>query len=93
MLSIAEIRRLADGSIYHAQYALQEELIDEIGYMDDAIELAKSLAAIEKAYVFEYKRPFSLTGWLSSSGESHFKLDRKTLYELTAPQLLYLWTP
>ncbi len=90
-LTPEEIRLLADGSIYNATEAMNNGLIDEIGYIDDAIELAKTLAGIEKAYVVEYKRPFSLTSWLDSKTEILPRLDRTGLYELTTPQLMYIW--
>ena len=41
ILSQQEIRRLADGRIYSADQAKQSGLIDEIGYLEDAIALAK----------------------------------------------------
>ncbi len=91
-LTLADVERLADGSIYGAQEALDEKLIDEIGYLDEAIEQVKSLAGIEEAQVVEYRRPFSLTSFLRSQSKSFPKLDRTTLYELSTPQLLYLWT-
>ncbi|MCK4753445.1 MAG: signal peptide peptidase SppA [Planctomycetes bacterium] len=91
-LTIDDINRLADGSIYNADEALDEKLIDQIGYLDDAIELAKSLAEIEDAQVIEYQRPFSFTSLLDAKTKTLLKIDRTTLYELTTPQLLYLWT-
>ena len=90
-LTPEEIRLLADGSIYNATEAMNNGLIDRIGYMDTAIELAKTLAGIEKAYVIEYKRPFSLTNWLDSKTQILPRLDRAGLYELTTPQLMYIW--
>lgn len=88
----AEARQLADGSIYGAAEALDKKLIDRIGYIDEAIELAKSLAGIKKAHVVEYRKPFSLPDWLTSQTKSLLKIDRMTLHELSTPQLLYLWT-
>ncbi|OGL46983.1 MAG: signal peptidase, partial [Candidatus Schekmanbacteria bacterium RBG_16_38_10] len=35
-----DVKRLADGRIYSAEQALEEKLIDKIGYLDDAIEVA-----------------------------------------------------
>jgi protease-4 len=90
-LSPAEVRQLADGSIYHAAEAVEKKLIDQIGYIDEAIELAQSLAGIPKANVVEYRRPFSLADWLTSQTDSIWKLDRKTLQEFAVPELLYLW--
>ena len=91
LLSPEKVRELADGSIYHAAEALDKKLIDKIGYIDDAIELAKSLAGIEKAHVIEYRRPFSFSAWLTSQTAGLLKIDRETLQELAVPQLLYLW--
>ncbi len=91
-LTLDDVKRLADGSIYSAEEALNEKLIDKIGYIDDAVEQVKSLAGIEKAQVVEYRKPLSLTNLLSSRNESMFKIDKSTLYELGTPQVLYLWS-
>jgi len=91
-LTLADVKRLADGSIYGAQEALDEKLIDKIGYLDEAIEEVKSLAGIEKARVIEYRKPFSFVDFLGSYSKSFLKIDKTTLYELTTPQVLYLWT-
>jgi len=92
MLTLDEVQHLADGGIFSAEQALAEKLIDSIGYLDDAIELTKELAGIEAAHVVEYQRPFSLSNLLDSQSRTLFQIDRNTLHELTAPQLLYLWS-
>ena len=91
-LTIDDVRRLADGSIYGAQEAFDEKLIDKIGYLDEAIELAKSLANVDEARVVQYRKPFSLGDFLSYRKPNLLKLDRATLYELGTPQILYLWS-
>ncbi|HUV66066.1 MAG TPA: signal peptide peptidase SppA [Sedimentisphaerales bacterium] len=91
-LSPEEVRQLSDGSIYGAQEALEVKLIDEIGYLDKAISMVKSMAGIDEAGVVEYRKPFSLTDFLSYRSASLPKLDRNTLYELGTPQVLYLWS-
>jgi len=90
-LTLDDVRRLADGGIFGAQEAVEENLIDEIGYLDDAIKLAKTLAKIDKARVVEYRKPFSLSDFMSYRKTNLLKLDRATLYELSTPQILYLW--
>jgi protease-4 len=90
-LSPSEVEKLADGSIFVADQALQVRLIDKIGYLDDAIATVKALAGIEDAQVIEYRRPFSLAGLLTAKSGSIPKLDRKTLFEFGTPQVLYLW--
>jgi len=87
-----KVRQLADGGIFGAEEALKERLIDEIGYLDEAIDLVKSLAKIDKAQVVEYRKPFSLTDFLSYRSQNTLKINRETLYELGTPQVLYLWS-
>jgi len=92
LLTLDDVGRLADGGIFGAQEAFEEKLIDDIGYLDEAIELAKTLAGIDKAQVVEYRKPFSLTNFLSYRKSNLLKIDRSTLYELGTPQILYLWS-
>ncbi|HIJ71286.1 MAG TPA: signal peptide peptidase SppA [Planctomycetes bacterium] len=91
MLTESEVRELADGSIYGAFEALDNQLIDQIGYLDEAIALAESLAGIENAHVIEYQLPFSLATFLSGQAGSIWNLDTDALRETAVPQLLYLW--
>ncbi|OHB75214.1 MAG: hypothetical protein A2Z25_04940 [Planctomycetes bacterium RBG_16_55_9] len=91
-LNSGDVRRLADGGIFGAQEAVQEKLIDGVGYLDEAIDLVKSLAQIQNARVVEYRKPFSLADALSIRKPSLLKLDRATLYELGTPQIMYLWS-
>ncbi|PKL49309.1 MAG: signal peptide peptidase SppA [Planctomycetes bacterium HGW-Planctomycetes-1] len=88
-LTKEQIRTIADGSVYNAQQALDGKLIDEIGYMEEAIAAAKSLANITEARIVEYKKPFSFEEFLGA--KTFPRLDRNTLYEFTTPQLMYLW--
>ncbi|MHC4293212.1 MAG: signal peptide peptidase SppA [Planctomycetota bacterium] len=89
-LSIDDVKRLADGSIYGAQEALDEEMIDGIGYFEEAVEMVLSMAGISNAQVVEYQRPLSLMSLLGYQNKRGFKLDKKTLYELVLPEVLYL---
>jgi len=91
-LTESDVRRLADGSIYWADNALEEKLIDSVGYLKDAIDEAKSLAGVKKAQVVEYKKPFSIAEMLGAKTNVSLKIDRRTLYEISVPQALYLWT-
>ncbi len=92
-LTLSEVRRLAeDAGIFGAQEALEEKLIDDIGYLDKAIEQVKTLAGIDKAQVVQYRKPLSLTSFLSYRKQNLLQIDRTTLYELGTPQILYLWS-
>ena len=93
LLSLEEVKNLADGSIFGAKEALENKLIDQIGYMDDAIVLIKSIAGITEAQVVQYRRPFSLGSLLGvESKQNLLKLDKNTLTELGTPQTMYLWS-
>jgi len=92
LLTAEQVKPLADGSIYTAQEALDNKLVDSVGYLDDAILLVKSLANIDRARVVEYRKPFSLYGFLGAEAGSIFKINKNSLYELSTPQVLYLWS-
>jgi protease-4 len=89
-LSPEQVRLLADGSIYTAQEALHNGMIDEIGYFETAIAAAEKLAGIQGARVVEYTRPLS---WLSALGAKSQVpiIDSKLIEKLLVPQLMYLW--
>ncbi len=89
LLKVEDVNRLADGSIYNADEAKKEGLIDEVGYMERAIELTMGLANLTDAKVVEYRKP-SFAEYFEGI-ESKFGFDRNKLYELGIPQLLYLW--
>lgn len=82
----------ADAAIYGAQEALDEKLIDQIGYLDEAIALVKSMAQIDEARVVQYSKPFSLMDFLSYRQASLPKFDRNTFHEFGTPQVMYLWS-
>lgn len=90
-LSADQIKKLADGSIFSAEEAKKEKLIDDVGYMDDAISLVKSMAKIADAKVVEYRKPMSLLGILGVHKSDPLKIDKNTLYELGTMQRMYLW--
>jgi len=91
-LNLADVKRLADGGIFAAAEARDEKLIDDIGYLDKAIDTVLSLAGIENAQVVEYRKPFSFTELFGSYGKSILRIDRTSLFELAAPQVMYLCT-
>ena len=92
VLSASEVSQLADGSVYTAPGAKDVKLIDEIGYLDAAIKLVAKKAGLSAPQVVEYKRPFSVLGFLEAKSVPAIKLDRGTLYEMAAPQVMYFWS-
>ncbi|MCR4319830.1 MAG: signal peptide peptidase SppA [Candidatus Brocadiaceae bacterium] len=99
-LTREKLRSLADGRIYTAQQALEYGLIDQIGYLDEAITLAKQEAGLTKARVIIYHRPGAyknnIYSQLSNSSFSTINLlniDLKTFIRSGTPSFMYLWAP
>jgi len=85
----AEVEQLADGRVFTGRQAKSVLLIDEIGDLHDAINLAGELSGIEGTpRVLETTKPFSFQEFL----ESTFLGDVRSLApsRFSAP-LLYLW--
>lgn len=93
-LSPEKVRDLADGRIYTAQQAFEAGLIDEIGYLSDAVEIAKQSAGLDQAKVVMYHRPSDFKGSVYAGPTV---LDPAILLSalggLSTPQFLYLWMP
>lgn len=96
------IRQLADGRIYSASQAKDHGLVDMLGYLDDALELAKKEAGVEEAQVVMYQRAGSYhpniyaqgPGGLEPAGWSFPKLDPVSLLLAGGtPSFMYLWLP
>lgn len=90
-----DVRALADGRIYTSSEAKEKNLIDAIGYQEDAIEKVKELAGLESVHVVRYSRVLSLREMLLARAEAR---DLRPLLEGGLPsQLLhrpmYLWSP
>jgi len=96
-LGAEELRPLADGRIYTAKQALKLKLIDGIGYFDDALKKALSLASLREAKAVAYTYyPKSKTNIYAASTADPMVLEKKGL-ESWLPQLkagfYYLWLP
>jgi len=90
----AELDKLATGEIFSANDAVANKLIDRIGFLDDAVERAGSLANMtERDYrVIQYKpKPAPLNVLLGVRASDKF-LSGKTLFEITSPRI-YLLCP
>ncbi len=90
------LEAVAGGAIFTGTQALNNDLVDEIGYRETALARARQLAGIEKATVVEYRRVYSLfdlfrgrlePGWSPAAG-----LNLQSLLKPSTPRLLYLWT-
>ncbi|MCK9377185.1 MAG: signal peptide peptidase SppA [Syntrophobacterales bacterium] len=82
-LSLKQTLKVADGRIYTASQARDLGLVDQLGYLDDALDLARGKAGLETgAKVITYHRPGTY---------------KPTIYsmlpdlDMVGPQFLYLW--
>ncbi|MDR4495410.1 MAG: signal peptide peptidase SppA [Nitrospirales bacterium] len=103
-LSKEPIRKLADGRIYTADLAKQEGLIDQIGYLDEAIAWVKEEAGLDTAQVVTYRRG---RGRGNANVYSSFdpptigpiglpRIDSGSLLRTLSngtPNVMYLWMP
>jgi len=97
-LSPEAVRALADGRIYTAQEALERKLVDRIGYMPDAIEVAKRAAGLDEARVIVYHRPREYRATYYARAEAADSSLESQVARLAAatgpgPRFLYLWWP
>jgi len=93
---------LATGQIYSAKQALQLKLVDQLGYLDDAVDQAIKLNGLkaDNVRVVKYNSTMGIFGGLI--GESNVQklakgsqFDLAALLDLTAPRAYYLctWLP
>lgn len=102
-LSMEQIRTLADGRIFTADIAKSKGLVDSIGYLDEAIDLAKKEANLEQAKVVTYTRGRGTHQNIYSRfdppqiGPIGFpQVDAHSLFNVLTggtPQMLYMWMP
>jgi protease-4 len=95
-----EIKKVADGRVFTAGQALEEKLIDEIGYLDDVIAVVKKKADIADAKVIMYHRPYSYKNNIYSRMMTSdlttinlLNIDLQWLLDDTGLRFMYLWFP
>ncbi len=82
------VLQLADGRIFTSDEAKKEGLIDAVGYLEDAIVLAKNQAHLTQARVVTYSRP----GEYKDNIYSRFSLDLGRMMD-PGVQFMYIWWP
>jgi protease-4 len=95
-MDIEAVKKIADGRIYTGKQALKIGLIDQLGYLEDAIALAKQLTGIAEASIIRYKKPYGLADLF---GMMSGRLFQNTTIRLDVSQLqahgntkpMYLW--
>lgn len=97
-LNAEQVAELATGRIFTADQALENGLIDAIGYEEEALEsLAKEAnLELEEVRVVKYDFPISLVEALSGSAQANTPESMwKNVMESTVPQAMYYcsWFP
>jgi protease IV len=92
-----QLDRLATGQIYSASQALENGLIDKIGFIEDAIARAAELAdyELDDLRCVEYQEqlgPIDALLGVSAAGNQPVTWDLGSLLNLTAPRAYYLYT-
>ena len=92
-LSREEVDKLADGRIFTAQQALDNGLIDKIGYQKDAIAEVKKLSGEADVQLVHYRRPPSLADLFGSMVKApEIRLDLGNGLP-AGPKPMFLWRP
>lgn len=97
-----DIRKLADGRVYHGQEALQNGLIDHVGYFHDAFERAEARAGVSNATLVTYTTAIDdceRTIYTETRAQAPAEiplasqLASKLGLDNTGCAMLYLWSP
>ena len=88
------LTKLATGEIFTATKAKEHGLIDEIGFLEEAIDRAVELANLDKdkTSIIRFERPVSLFDVAGVATAKSSSLDLSTWLEMSAPRGYYLAT-
>lgn len=89
-LPLDAVKKAADGRVLNSDEAKTLGLIDGIGYLDDAVELAVKKANLSQATVVMYHRPGEFRTNIYSLNLFNFDLGE---FAETGASFLYLWWP
>jgi protease-4 len=91
------VRRLADGRVYTAAQALAIGLVDQIGYMGDAVAATRTAAGLDDARIIVYHRPREYRATYYAKGETTAGGFEASLAQMAmgtpGPKFLYLLWP
>ena len=99
-ISEQDMQKLTDGKVFTGQQGLNEDLVDKIGYISDAINWAKEKAGVKKVRVVIYHRPsvytpnaYSPVSAKANNLESLINIQLPDWLTSGRTQFLYLWKP
>jgi protease-4 len=92
----AALNQLATGEVFTAAQAQRSGLVDEIGFIEAAIDRALEMAALDKAStrVVKFNEPLKLFdfGGLMQAPSGQVRIDVGAILELNTPRAYYLST-
>jgi len=99
-LTREQVLKLADGRVYSGRQAKANGLVDDVGFVEDALALAKKQAGVKRAKVVMYSRPWGYRATFYSQASQPqagpqinlVNLNAASLLSFLQPQFLYLWT-
>jgi len=89
-IDAAKLKPVADGRIFDADFALEANFVDQIGYWDDVMTKTAELLGEKSVKVVRYEVRTSFFETLASA-QTPLSLSR--FVELGIPRFLYLWKP
>ena len=104
-LSRERVKALADGRVYTASQALENGLVDQVGYLEDAVAAAQGLAGLQKRNIrlVSYERVhkglvveiLNMQDGAAPAPKSGLGLSMEVgnLLESRTPRFYYLWAP
>jgi protease IV len=101
-ISDENVKDATDGRVFSGAEAQRIGLVDQIGLLDDALDLARDMGHAPGAEVIMYKRPFGYSGSIYSSGstpapqasELRLKVPGMPDADESLPEgFYYLWQP
>jgi len=91
------VREFADGRVYTAEQARALGLVDRLGYMDDAVAMARQAAGLTEARVVMYQRPREYRANYHSAAPgpapAETALTPRSAVAGAGPRFFYLWWP
>jgi protease-4 len=92
-LDLKQVKALATGQIYTATQARENGLIDQIGFVDDAVDAMKSRLKLHHVRVVDFESPPGLLDIiLASSQASKPDAQLRAVLEAAVPRAYYLFT-
>jgi protease-4 len=94
------VGEVADGRIFTADQAVSLNLVDRMGYLDDAVKQMREELGLREARVVAYYRPGSYRGTIYSvfpeTPDRNFNviaINAGSLMEGSGVRFMYLWKP